>query len=100
MCVFFETKGFDFNYHESFKRGVEAYVTAEASVACATVQSADAVREVKLSVEAEKDKKFFFEDNQAAAVLPFLFSFLPYADDEVKKNSLQNVCGNCNRQKN
>lgn len=81
--------GFDSNYHASFKRGVEAYVTAEANLASAVIQSADAIREGKLSVEAEKDKQFFFEDNHTALVQPFTFAFLPHNDDELNQVSPQ-----------
>lgn len=76
-------QGFDLNYHNSFKQGVEAYVTAEANLASTTIQSADSIHEGKLSVQADKDKKDFFEDNHAAVVLPFTFAYLPYNDEEV-----------------
>lgn len=75
---------FDSNYHDSFKRGVEAYVTAEANLASAIIQSAEVVREGKLSVQADKDKQLFFEDNHAAFVQPFTFAFLPHSDEEVR----------------
>ena len=58
-------------------------MTAEANLASATIQSADSIREGKLSVQADKDKKDFFEDNHAAVVLPFTFAYLPYNDEEV-----------------
>ena len=74
---------FDSNYHNSFKRGLEAYVTAEANVATGNIQSADSIREGKLSVQADKDKQFFFEDNHAAFAQHFAFAFLPHSDDEV-----------------
>lgn len=76
-------KSFDSNYHNSFKRGVEAYVTAEANLAGATIQSVNSLREAKLSVQADKDKQFFFEDNQGTVVQPFKFAYLPYTDEEV-----------------
>ena len=76
-------QGFDRNYHESFKRGVEAYVTAEANLASTTIQSADSLREAKLAVEADKDKQYFFDDNQGTVTLPFTFAYLPYNDEEV-----------------
>ena len=75
---------FDSNYHDSFKRGLEAYVTAEANLANASIQSAEVVREGKLSVLADKDKQHFFEDNHAAFVQPFTFAFLPHTDEEVR----------------
>ena len=75
---------FDSNYHDSFKRGLEAYVTAEANLANASIQSAEVVREGKLSVLADKDKQLFFEDNHAAFVQPFTFAFLPHTDEEVR----------------
>ena len=75
---------FDSNYHDSFKRGLEAYVTAEANLANVSIQSAEVVREGKLSVLADKDKQHFFEDNHAAFVQPFTFAFLPHSDEEVR----------------
>ena len=63
--------------------GVEAYVTAEANVAASSNQSVDVVREAKFTVEAAKDKQFFFDDNSGALALPFTFAFLPFNDDEV-----------------
>lgn len=80
---------FDSNYHNSFKRGLEAYVTAEANVATGNIQSADSIREGKLSVQADKDKQFFFEDNQAAFAQHFAFAFLPHSDDEMNQVSPQ-----------
>ena len=58
-------------------------MTAEANLASATIQSADSLREAKLSVEADKDKQFFFDDNQGTVTLPFTFAYLPYNDEEV-----------------
>lgn len=80
---------FDSNYHDSFKRGLEAYVTAEANLANASIQSAEVVREGKLSVLADKDKQHFFEDNHAAFVQPFTFAFLPHSDEEMNQVSPQ-----------
>ena len=77
----FSTQTFDYNYHDSFTRGVEAYVTAEANVAASSNQSVDVVREAKFTVEAAKDKQFFFDDNSGALALPFTFAFLPFNDD-------------------
>lgn len=81
--------GFDTNYHDSFKRGIEAYTTAEATLASATIQSADSIREGKLSVLADKDKHYFFEDSHGALALPFTFAFLPYNDEELNQVSPQ-----------
>ncbi|KAJ7351127.1 SLIT-ROBO Rho GTPase-activating protein 3 [Desmophyllum pertusum] len=83
--------GFDCNYHISFKRGVEAYITAEANLACATIQSSESVREGKLSVDPDKDKQYFFEDNhnQGALVLPFTFAYLPHNEEELNQVSPQ-----------
>ena len=83
FCILFSTQTFDYNYHDSFTRGVEAYVTAEANVAASSNQSVDVVREAKFTVEAAKDKQFFFDDNSGALALPFTFAFLPFNDDEV-----------------
>ena len=83
FIVFNIIQGFDSNYHNSFKRGVEAYVTAEAHLAGVTIQSADTIREGKISVVADRDKQFFFEDNHTALMQPFTFAFLPYNDEEV-----------------
>lgn len=58
-------------------------MTAEANLASATIQSADSLCEAKLSVEADKDKQFFFDDNQGTVTLPFTFAYLPYNDEEV-----------------
>ncbi|XP_068757781.1 SLIT-ROBO Rho GTPase-activating protein 2B-like [Montipora capricornis] len=79
---------FDSNYHNSFKRGLEAYVTAEANVAAGNIQSADSIREGKLSVQADKDKQFFFEDTHAAFAHHFAFAFFPHSDDEVGLHDL------------
>ena len=62
---------------------MEAYVTAEANLASTTNQSADSLREAKLAVEADKDKQYFFDDNQGTVTLPFTFAYLPYNDEEV-----------------
>ena len=80
ICLF---QGFDSNFHDAFKRGVEAYITAEANLAGATIQSVDSIREGKLSVLADRDKQYFFEDNHSALALPFTFAYLPYTDVEV-----------------
>ena len=58
-------------------------MTAEANLAGATIQSVDSLREAKLSVQADKDKQFFFDDNQGTVTLPFTFAYLPYNDEEV-----------------
>ncbi|PFX15089.1 SLIT-ROBO Rho GTPase-activating protein 1 [Stylophora pistillata] len=82
---------FDYNYHDSFTRGIEAYVTAEAYAAGSIIQSVDGVREAKLSVEATKDKQLFFDDNAGTLVLPFTFAFLPYNDEELYQVSPQQI---------
>ena len=58
-------------------------MTAEANLASATIQSANSLREAKLSVQADKDKQYFFDDNQGTLSLPFTFAYLPYNDEEV-----------------
>lgn len=58
-------------------------MTAEANLASATIQSADSLREAKLTVEADKDKQYFFDDNQGTVTRPFTFAYLPYSDEEV-----------------
>ena len=77
-------QGFDFNYHDSFKNAVEAYATAECTLASSAIQGLESVREVKLTVEADVDKKHLFEDNPSTLNLPFTnFHFLPYSEEEV-----------------
>lgn len=58
-------------------------MTAEANLASTIIQSADSLREAKLSVQADKDKQYFFDDNQGTLTLPFTFAYLPYNDEEV-----------------
>ena len=65
-------------------------MTAEANLAGATIQSADSLREAKLAVEADKDKQYFFDDNQGTVTLPFTFAYLPYNDEEVGTLSTYN----------
>ena len=87
-CGYFFFQGFDFSYHSSFKWAVEAYVSMEASVASSTNQSMDAVREVKLGVEPETDKQYYFDDNHTMFSLPFTFHFLPQVEEEVSEHFL------------
>ena len=58
-------------------------MTAEANLAEVTIQSVNSLRESKLSVQADKDKQFFFEDNHGTLAQPFKFAYLPYTDEEV-----------------
>ena len=58
---------------------------AEANAAGAAIQSVDCVREAKLTVQADKDKQYFFDDNPGTLALQFKFAFLPYNDEEVGK---------------
>ena len=58
-------------------------MTAEANLASTIIQSADGLREAKLSVQADKDKQYFFDDNQGTLTLPSTFAYLPYNDEEV-----------------
>ena len=58
-------------------------MTAEGNLPSATIQSVNSIREGKLSVEADKDKQYFFEDNHASLVQPLTFAYLPYNDEEV-----------------
>ena len=67
-------QGLDYKYHESFKRSVEAFALATSNICRGTLQSVEDMREVGLTVEAETDKKSFFEDNQHTFSIPFKFA--------------------------
>ena len=61
----------------------------------ATLQSVDDMREVELTVEAETDKNYFFEDNQHTFSIPFKFAFISQEDlDEVMTLKLKNKNSN------